>query len=143
MSLRARFPSGRVACSDSYLILSTPNVAFLPVRLAHLFGRVGTSERGILDVAHKRLFSRSSLLAMLRHCGYDVDRCVPVGAPFARLFSGAGGHWLNRLATWLAWIWPGGLAFQFVVICRPRPTVRQLLANATIFSRPSSEELVN
>src|SRR6185369_1837055 len=54
------------------LLLSTPNVAFAAVRLNLLLGRFNYAERGILDIDHRRLFTRASLRRILEDCGYDV-----------------------------------------------------------------------
>ncbi len=109
------------------VIISTPNVAFAAVRLNLLLGRFNYAERGILDVTHKRLFTRRSLLAMLRDCGYAVERTVAVGAPFQTVCGGRAGRALGAVADALAQAWPSMFAFQVVVVARPRPGVRQRL----------------
>ena len=53
-------------------VISTPNIAFAAVRMNLLLGRFNYAERGILDITHKRLFTRKALLVALRDCGYDV-----------------------------------------------------------------------
>lgn len=110
------------------VLISTPNVAFASVRLGLLLGRFNYAERGILDITHKRLFTRRSLLDVLEQCGFDVQRCMPVGVPFGAVVGGRIGRLLNATGTILARLWPTMFAFQFMVLCRPRPGVRQLLA---------------
>ena len=112
------------------LILSTPNVAFAAVRLNLLLGRFTYADRGILDITHKRLFTRKTLLGALEDCGYAVERVHGSGAPFAAVVGGPVGNFLNTLSGWAAKVWPTMFAFQFVIRCRPRPGVRQLLAGA-------------
>lgn len=118
--------------SRPLLILSTPNVAFFSVRLSLLFGRFNYAERGILDVTHKRLFTRSSLLRMLRDCGCDVESIRAVGAPFTAVMTGRVGRILGWLAHVLAQICPSLFAFQFFVICRLRPGIHHLLQQAVV-----------
>ncbi len=109
------------------VIVSTPNVAFAAVRANLLVGRFNYAERGILDVTHKRLFTRRSLLSMLRDCGYTVERTVAVGAPFQTVVGGWAGRLLGAVADGLARAWPSMFAFQVIVVARPQPGVRQLL----------------
>ena len=122
-SLQAGQPSPTV-------ILSVPNVAFAAVRLNLLLGRFNYAERGILDVTHKRLFTRASLLRMLRDCGYRVEKVIPVQVPFEAVMSGGLGRVLDRIAHVLAYAWPPLFAFQFMVVCRPLPGVLQVLRQA-------------
>jgi glycosyltransferase involved in cell wall biosynthesis len=112
------------------LLLSTPNIAFAAIRLNLLLGRFTYAERGILDITHKRLFTRSSLLRMLRDCGYVVEKVVPAGVPFQAVMPGRMGRMLGSIAGVMASIWPTMFAFQFIVRCRPLPGVRQLLARS-------------
>jgi 2-polyprenyl-3-methyl-5-hydroxy-6-metoxy-1,4-benzoquinol methylase len=111
-------------------VISTPNVAFIAVRLNLLFGRFNYAERGILDITHKRLFTRRSLLRLLSECGYHVERCHAVGAPFAAVVGGRWGRILGAMANGLARLMPTLFAFQFLVECRPHPGARQLLDHA-------------
>jgi SAM-dependent methyltransferase len=110
------------------MIVSTPNVAFAAVRFALLFGRLAYADRGILDVTHKRLFTRSSLVGTLRSCGYEIESVEPVPAPVEVVRPGRVGRILTRFTTALAKLWPTMFAFQFLVVCRPRPGVNQILA---------------
>lgn len=114
-------------------VISTPNVGFFAIRLNLLLGRFNYAERGILDITHKRLFTRRSLLRMLEECGYQVERCHAVGAPFAAVMSGRLGRVLGAIASGLARLMPTLFAFQFLVECRPHPGARQLLAHAIRF----------
>jgi len=109
------------------LLLTTPNVAFLAVRLNLLLGRFNYAERGILDITHKRLFTRRSLLDSLTECGYQVERLEGVGVPFEAVMGGRLGRWLGALSGLLARLWPSLFAFQFLVLCRPLPGLGQLL----------------
>jgi 2-polyprenyl-3-methyl-5-hydroxy-6-metoxy-1,4-benzoquinol methylase len=111
------------------IILSTPNVAFAAIRLTLLLGRLSYADRGIMDVTHRHLFTRGSLLTMLRTCGYEIEEVRPVPAPFEVVLPGRRlGAPLTQVSAFLARLWPAMFAFQFLVVCRPRPGVGQLLA---------------
>ncbi len=125
VGLRNRSAADRPAAAR--VILSTPNVAFAAVRLNLLLGRFNYAERGILDVTHKRLFTRRSLLAMLGDCGYTVERTAAVGVPFQTVVGGRTGRLLGAAADAAARAWPSLFAFQVVVVARPQPGVRQRL----------------
>ncbi len=127
IGLRNRSEATPPPGAEARVILSTPNVAFAAVRLNLLLGRFTYAERGILDVTHKRLFTRRSLLTMLRDCGYDVERTTAVGPPFQTVWAGRGGAVLGAITDALARVWPSAFAFQLIVVARPRPGVRQLL----------------
>lgn len=113
-----------------WLVISTPNVAFATMRLGMLLGRFTYGERGILDLTHKRLFTRDSFIEMLRDCSFEVERVLPIGVPFGAVMPGRMGRFLNWFSGRLARLWPTMFAFQFMLVCRPRPGARQLLSHA-------------
>ena len=109
------------------VLISTPNVAFAGVRLNLLFGRFSYAERGILDVTHKRLFTRRTLKRSLEECGFAIEKMIPVPVPCETVLGGGVGRALGHVAAFLARAWPRMFAFQFLVVARPRPGLRQLL----------------
>lgn len=115
------------ALSTTRLILSTPNVAFVVMRLNLLRGSFNYSERGILNISNKRLFTARSLKRMIAECGYEIREWLPIGVPFRAIMPGWFGTLLESVAQFLAKLWPTMFAFQFMVVCRPKPAVRQLL----------------
>jgi SAM-dependent methyltransferase len=124
LNLRHRCESSS-SDNQPVLVLSTPNVAFIGVRLGLLFGRFNYADRGILDVTHRRLFTRGSLLWSLKSCGYDVDRVIPVPVPFETVMGGRG-RLPATLAALAAKLLPRLFAFQWLVVCRPHSGLRQL-----------------
>jgi 2-polyprenyl-3-methyl-5-hydroxy-6-metoxy-1,4-benzoquinol methylase len=109
------------------LVLTTPNIAFFMVRFNLLSGRFNYAQRGILDITHKRLFTKSSLRTALRDSGYVIEQMRAVPAP-GGVIGGTIGKILGALFAMLARIWPRMFAFQWLVVCHPRPGIRQLLA---------------
>jgi SAM-dependent methyltransferase len=120
------------------VLLTTPNVAFAMIRLNLLFGRFNYAERGILDITHKRLFTRASLRGLLRDCGYDIERIEAVPVPFDVVIPTSTGRMLARVAAALARAWPTMFAFQFLVVCRPQPGVQRLLRRAETITSPAA-----
>jgi SAM-dependent methyltransferase len=128
------------------VVVATPNVAFISNRIGLLFGRFNYTDRGILDIQHRRLFNRVSLRRTLRDCGYQIERIDPVPVPWEAVIGGRLGRFLQRATGLLARIWPGAFAFQFIVSCRPLPGVEQILStreqlgsNAEIVPLPEHE----
>ena len=66
------------------VIITTPNVAFLPERLMLLAGQFNYSRTGILDVTHTRLFTFRSLRHLLRDHGFRIKAIRGVPAPFPK-----------------------------------------------------------
>ncbi len=114
------------------LVLSTPNIAFATIRLNLLLGRFNYAERGILDISHCRLFTRSSLRTTLEDCGYIVESIEPVPVPFEAVVRSRLGRALGAISAWLAWCWPTLFAFQWLVVCRPKPGLGQVLKRAMV-----------
>jgi SAM-dependent methyltransferase len=114
------------------LVLSTPNIAFATIRLNLLLGRFNYAERGILDISHCRLFTRSSLRTTLEDCGYIVESIEPVPVPFGAVMRSRLGRVLGAFSAWLAWCWPTLFAFQWLVVCRPKPGLGQVLKRAMV-----------
>lgn len=110
------------------MIVITPNVAFISNRIGLLFGRFNYTDRGILDIQHRRLFNRVSLRRTLRDCGYAIESIDPVSIPWESVIGGRMGRFLQSATGLLARIWPGAFAFQFLVKCRPMPGVEQILS---------------
>jgi glycosyltransferase involved in cell wall biosynthesis len=128
VSLRNRSRATEAVRKPPVMVLTTPNVAFFAVRMNLLTGRFNYAERGILDITHKRLFTKRSLKRALTESGYRVESIRPVAAPFEVVMKGSSlGKLLGQLAHLAAVVWPTMFAFQWLVVCRPLPGIRQLL----------------
>ncbi|KAA5541342.1 glycosyltransferase [Roseiconus nitratireducens] len=117
------------------VILTTPNVVFLPVRLMFFLGQFNYGKRGILDRTHTRLFTFGSFRRLLTQQGFSVTRLEPVPAPFPLAF---GENWFSRILlsfNHLAmFLFPRLFAFQIYGEANPLPTVEQLLTDAEFHS---------
>jgi len=109
------------------MIISTPNIAFIAIRLNLLLGRFNYAERGILDITHRRLFTWGALRKLLVDCGYEIQEWQPIGAPFELVVPGSLGAFLASASDFFARLMPELFAFQFIVVAKPKPGVLQLL----------------
>jgi glycosyltransferase involved in cell wall biosynthesis len=130
INLRNQSRSTRAIRKPPSMIVSTPNIAFWAVRLNLLMGRFRYAERGILDITHKRLFTRRSLTTSLEECGYTIEKVIPVGVPFEAVSPTVTGRFLGWMSDITARVWPSMFAFQLMVVAHPRPGIRQLLTQS-------------
>ena len=119
-------------CADApEVVITTGNIAFLPIRLALLAGQFNYGKRGILDLTHTRLFTFGSLRRLLTQTGYNVVAEAGLPAPFPMAL---GDHWLSRalLAVngLLIKISKGLFSYQIAMVVSVRPTVELLLQHA-------------
>ncbi len=128
------------------ILISLPNVAIWNVRFALLLGQFNYGDTGTLDRTHMRFFTRSSFRRFQSEAGLAVSRkritpgilrpLVPLikriygktsetaqqvdsssimdSAPYRSYM-----RWLYPLERWICGLWPGLLAFQFVILARP------------------------
>jgi 2-polyprenyl-3-methyl-5-hydroxy-6-metoxy-1,4-benzoquinol methylase len=113
------------------VIVTTGNVAFLPIRLGLFSGSFNYGKRGILDLDHARLFTFYSLVKTLETNGYEVIKKQGIPAPFP-LAVGPGKMagfllWVNKI---LIWISKTLFSYQIAIIAKPLPTLGHLLDDA-------------
>jgi len=101
------------------LYASTGNVAYLPLRLNLLLGRFNYGRRGILDLTHRRLFTRDSFQRLLQQAGFRVERVSGFGPPLSDLKQGQSRLFarLDHVSSWLAKHWPSLFAYQILIEC--------------------------
>ncbi|MGA2915009.1 MAG: bifunctional glycosyltransferase/class I SAM-dependent methyltransferase [Sedimentisphaerales bacterium] len=126
LTLRQRFSKDNPA-----IIITTGNIAFLPMRLSLLWGSFNYGKRGILDLSHTRLFSFYSLIRTLENAGYEVVKKQGIPAPFP-LAVGRGKMadfllWVNKI---LILISKALFSYQIAVMAKPLPTLEHLLDDA-------------
>ena len=115
---------------NTRVIITTPNIAFAPIRIALLFGQFNYGPRGILDFTHTRLFTFASLRRILAGQGYSILTLLGVPAPFP-LALGLNSNLpklltsLNSLAIKIS---KNLFSYQAFIIAKPNPTVSYLLA---------------
>jgi 2-polyprenyl-3-methyl-5-hydroxy-6-metoxy-1,4-benzoquinol methylase len=97
------------------LVLSTPNVANVRIRMLLLFGSFRYTERGILDQTHTHLFTRRSLREAVGRAGYRPvveDYTVPLPRRIRR-------DDLEGVAHAIARVRPTLFAHQWVLAAEP------------------------
>jgi glycosyltransferase involved in cell wall biosynthesis len=119
----------RVLRPGGRLYASTANVGFFVVRWMLFLGQFNYGKRGVLDMTHTRLFTVRSFRRLLTDYGFDVERTRGFGPPIRDLISSRFPYsWLDSFLGWMAKIWPGLFAFNFLVIARRRNSTDELLA---------------
>jgi glycosyltransferase involved in cell wall biosynthesis len=81
--LRAQFDYSRKT-----LVLTTPNIAFIPQRGMLALGQFNYGKAGILDRTHTRLFTFRSIRRMLKDAGFRITEMRGVPAPFPKVLGG-------------------------------------------------------
>jgi 2-polyprenyl-3-methyl-5-hydroxy-6-metoxy-1,4-benzoquinol methylase len=120
-----------VGADGPKVVISVPNIAFAPLRLRLLIGGFEYGREGILDLTHARLFTRRTVVRLLRQAGFRVESVRGIPAPFPKaLGEGRLGRWLVAANNLLTHLHLGLFSYQVMVISRPRPTVRHLLARS-------------
>ena len=71
----------RTLSQSGTLVVSTGNVAYLPLRLMLMFGQFNYGKKGILDLTHKRLFTIRSFRRTLEGEGFRVESVRGFGPP--------------------------------------------------------------
>jgi glycosyltransferase involved in cell wall biosynthesis len=118
------------------VIITTGNVAFLPIRFMFLMGQFNYGKRGILDLDHSRLFTFQSLKEVLTNQGFEILLEAGIPAPFP-LAVGKGKLSILLLKINLIFIRLSKslFSYQMMYVVRPKPTVDLLLSNAQMASR--------
>jgi hypothetical protein len=133
----------RYSGKGSQIILTTGNVAFLPIRFGLLLGQFNYGRRGILDLDHTRLFTFYALRRVLVQAGYEVleERGIPAPfylalrkRPLADFLMG-----INRL---LIRISRSLFSYQIGVVAKATPTLEVLLDRAVRSGQEKAAEIM-
>jgi 2-polyprenyl-3-methyl-5-hydroxy-6-metoxy-1,4-benzoquinol methylase len=112
----------RALAAGGQVMVSVPNVAHLWVRLSLALGRWNYADRGILDRTHLRFFTKRTFAALLRDAGLSVEELVATPVPLPLVvpprLHGPVLDTIHALSAGAARAWKGGLAYQFVAVCR-------------------------
>lgn len=113
------------------VIITTGNIAFVPIRLGLLAGQFNYGKHGILDLDHSRLFTFNSLRQVLLDSGYAIleEKGIPVPFPLA-----IGDNNLARILCMvnqlMIRVFKGLFSYQIAFVVHPNPTLNHLLQDA-------------
>lgn len=117
--------------SNTELIVSTGNVAFVVTRLGLLFGSFNYGKRGILDLTHTRLFTLGTLRNLFRQSNFDIVATEGIPAPFPSIFGpGVLSEVLMTVNESLIGLVRSLFAYQILLVVKSRPTLRELLRDS-------------
>ena len=124
------------------LVISTPNVGFVIIRLMLLLGQFNYGKRGILDLTHTRLFTFSSLRHLLEQRGFQVTKSRGIPAPYpVALGDNPVSRFLVKVNRWWLRIFPTLFSYQILVLAVPEPSLELLLQTAIIESATRASTL--
>jgi len=116
---------------DIKIIISTGNVAFFIQRLMLLLGQFNYGNRGILDKTHTRLFTYSSMRALLTQSGFEILEVDGIPAPFPMVINNLLiSNILLFINNLLIKISRNLFSYQIYIIAQPRPSLEYLLQSA-------------
>lgn len=118
----------KMVMNQPKIIMTTPNIAFIIMRLQLLFGNFNYGKKGILDKTHKRLFTFSSMERFIDQTGYIITKTAGIPAPFAEAI---GDNWMSSLLLninkVLIKISKRFFSYQIYLEIKPTPMVDHLL----------------
>lgn len=103
------------------IIISTPNIAHVSIRLRLLCGKFVYEETGIMDKTHVHFFTQKTLYQYVKSEGYTIE-AMDFSADFGQLIKV--GKFLRRIPkVWQHFLttqFPQLLAVQFIAVCKKR-----------------------
>ncbi|HEX9263192.1 MAG TPA: bifunctional glycosyltransferase/class I SAM-dependent methyltransferase [Candidatus Binatia bacterium] len=129
-------------CTNTQLIISTPNVGFVIIRLMLLLGQFNYGKRGILDMTHTRLFTFSALRQLLEQRGFQISKSRGIPAPFpVALGSGLTSRFLLAVNKACIRLLPSLFSYQMFVVAQPTLSLEVLLQRAIDESSARAEKV--
>ena len=106
------------------LFLSVPNIANVTVRIGLLFGIFRYRDRGILDSTHLRFYTKRTIRDEIERAGFELvalrGSSVPIRLIIGRFLPDPALHLGERLLTAATRVWKALLAYQIILVARPR-----------------------
>jgi len=113
---------------DIKLLISTPNVANIFIRIMLLFGNFNYGRRGILDKTHTRLFTKKTFFNILDDSNFKVISKKYVPIPFPLVIKNKFiSNILMKIFKCLNVFFGKLFAFQFIFTAKPLPSLDYLL----------------
>ena len=113
------------------ILISTPNVAFIVIRLMLLIGMFNYGSRGILDRTHMRLFTFSSFNNFIEQSNFKIRKIYGIPAPFElALGNNIISKILTKINLFLIKISKSLFSFQIFFEISPKVSLDRLLEKA-------------
>jgi hypothetical protein len=110
------------------MIITTPNIAFILIRIQLMLGQFNYGKIGILDMTHTRLFTFGSLNTMLTQNGYKVTKVKGIPAPIPKaLGDNFIAHSLLNINKLLIALSKSIFSYQIYIEIEPTPIVKNIL----------------
>tara|TARA_B110000967_G_scaffold117517_1_gene120240 strand:- start:2848 stop:4344 length:1497 start_codon:yes stop_codon:yes gene_type:complete len=114
------------------ILISTPNIAFIVIRLMLLMGSFNYGKRGILDKTHTRLFTFSSFEKLLKQYGFSINKSYGIPAPFPlAVGNNIVGKFLININSYLIKVSKGLFSYQMYYEISPNTSLETLLHRAS------------
>jgi glycosyltransferase involved in cell wall biosynthesis len=115
------------------IILSTPNVAHLFIRIMLLFGQFNYGNSGILDKTHTRLFTRKSIEKLIEYSNYNIIEQKGIPIPFPLVIKNKTlANFLININKLLIKVFKNLFSFQFIYVLETNDSLDFLLKNAEL-----------
>ena len=115
------------------IIITTPNIAFIIIRIMLLFGQFNYGKRGTLDKTHTRLFTFASFHRLIKNSGFNIVNMQGIPAPFPLAF---GNNWFSKGLLWLNTLFiklnKSLFSYQIAAVIVPVPNLESLVQSAIL-----------
>ena len=113
------------------IIISTPNIGFIIIRIMLLFGFFNYGKKGILDKTHTRLFTFSSFQNLLEQGGFKINKINGIPAPLPLVIGyNSFSNFLLKLNNLFIFFLKRLFSYQIFCIIEPRISIELLLDRA-------------
>ena len=123
----------RINNEDCKIILSTPNVAHIFIRIMLLLGQFNYGKSGILDKTHTRLFTKKSIERLIQGTNFKIIKQKGIPIPFPLIIKN---KYLSKILMfinkYLITFFTRLFSFQFIYVIKANPSLDYLLKNAEI-----------
>lgn len=121
----------RIRLTDPDIYITVANIGFFITRFQLLFGGFNYGKRGILDLNHKRLFTKKSIKRLCEQSGMKVIGMEGVPAPYPEAFGlNPWSKALVRVNAFLIRLSKGLFAYEYLVQVKAKPVVKHLIRHS-------------
>ncbi len=136
-----------IKLANPEIYITSANVGFFITRFQLLFGGFNYGRRGILDLEHKRLYTKRSIKRLCEQSGMMVQKLIPVPAPYPEALGL--NFWskvLLQINSMMIGISKGLFSYEFIIKLKAKPIVKHLIKHsihASDLRKHRSQQLLN